>query len=203
MVWNLSGDFIESCSCNMMCPCWYTVPELAIQDQGWCASAIGVHVREGTADDVSIAGQTVVLAIDFAEMMFLGGGTARLYFDDRATAEQRTALEGIFRGEVGGPMAGIAPLVTTWLPSQSARIELTEDGDSVSVAVAGYGSVESKTLRDAGGNDFTLRGGGFVGGTGMEVATLAPSHSHWADPDLPRVFDTKSGARGPIRWSGE
>jgi hypothetical protein len=178
------------------------VPELAIQDQGWCASAIGVHVREGTADGVSISGQTVVLAIDFPDMMFLGSGTGRLYVDDRATAEQRAALERIFSGEAGGPMAGIAPLVSNWLPTQSARIDLTEDGDSVSIAAGALGSVESKTMRDAGGNDFTLRGGGFVGGMQMEAATLAPSHSHWADPDMPRVFDTKSGARGPIRWDG-
>lgn len=201
MPWKLSGDFIESCSCNMFCPCWYTVAEYAIQDQGWCASAIGVHVREGTADGVSIAGQTVVMAIDFPELMFLGGGTARLYVDDRATADQRAALEKIFSGQAGGPMAALAPLMATWLPTRAARIDLHEDGDAVSVAVAGFGSVESKTMRDAGGNDFTLRGGGLIGGMEMEAVTLSPSHSHWADPEMPRVFDTKSGGRAPVRWN--
>src|SRR5438105_6674411 len=109
MAWRLSGQFVESCSCNMMCPCWYGVPELAVQDQGWCASAIAVRVREGDADGVRLDGQTVVLAVDFPEVMFNGGGTGRLYLDDGASSEQRQALEGIFTGQRGGPMAAIAP----------------------------------------------------------------------------------------------
>jgi hypothetical protein len=184
-----------------MCPCWYTVPEYAIQDQGWCASAIAVHIREGNADGVDLSGQTVVQALDFPEMMFQGGGTARLYVDDRASEAQRDALERIFTGKAGGPMGAVAPLVTTWLPTQAVRIDHSHDGDTVEIAVMGVGNVGSKTLRDGGGNDFTLRGGGFVGGLQMEAVTLAPSHSHWADPDMPRVFDTKSGGRAPISWS--
>src|SRR5688572_3869646 len=28
MPWTLSGEMIETCSCNMLCPCWYGVQEL-------------------------------------------------------------------------------------------------------------------------------------------------------------------------------
>ena len=49
---------------------------------------------------------------------------------------------------------------------------------------------------------FTLRGGGFVAGLGMEAAELAPSAgTRLADAELP-AFETKSGARGAIRWNG-
>jgi hypothetical protein len=202
MTWSFSGEFIESCSCNLFCPCWYTVPEYAIQDQGWCATTVGIHVREGAADGVSLSGQTVVVAFDFPELMFLGGGTGRVYVDDGATPEQQRALGEIFTGQVGGPIAALAPMIATWLPVHAAHIELREDGDAVSVSVSGIGSVETKTLRDAGGNDFRLSGGGFVGGLQMESVTLAPSNSHWSDPDMPRVFDTKSGGRAAIRWNG-
>jgi hypothetical protein len=34
MAWNLTADFIETCSCNMLCPCWYGVRELMVMDQG-------------------------------------------------------------------------------------------------------------------------------------------------------------------------
>ena len=40
MAWRLTGQLVETCSCNMFCPCWFTVQELMIMDQGWCASAI-------------------------------------------------------------------------------------------------------------------------------------------------------------------
>jgi hypothetical protein len=36
----------------------------------------------------------------------------------------------------------------------------------------------------------------------MEVAELAPTSSEWADVDMPKHFETKSGARGEISWSG-
>src|SRR5438093_660754 len=111
MPWQLSGQLIESCSCNMMCPCWYTVPELAINDQGWCASAIAVRIDRGNADGVSLDGRTVVLAIDFPGLIFDGGGTARVYLEQDASADQQRALEGIAQGNVGGPMGAIAPLV--------------------------------------------------------------------------------------------
>jgi hypothetical protein len=26
MVWQLSGQLIETCSCNMFCPCWFLAP---------------------------------------------------------------------------------------------------------------------------------------------------------------------------------
>src|SRR5438552_2432983 len=67
MPWQLSGQMIETCSCNMMCPCWYGVPELAIQDRGWCASAIAFRIDQGNADGVPLSGRTVVLAVDFPD----------------------------------------------------------------------------------------------------------------------------------------
>ena len=40
MSWRIKGEFVESCSCNMLCPCWYGVKELMIMDQGWCATPL-------------------------------------------------------------------------------------------------------------------------------------------------------------------
>ena len=33
MAWNLKGQMIQSCSCNMFCPCWFGVQELMIMDE--------------------------------------------------------------------------------------------------------------------------------------------------------------------------
>ena len=202
MAWQLSGQLIETCSCNMMCPCWYGVPELAIQDQGWCASAIAFRVDQGNSDGVALGGRTVVLAIDFPDVMFNGGGTARLYLDEESNAEQRGALEAIFQGSAGGPMGAVGGLVGTWLPTQTARIASQDEGDAITVMVGNVGSVRSQRLRDAGGQGFTLQGGGFVAGLGMQSTELAPSHSQWADAEMPRRFETKSGARGAFTWQG-
>ena len=34
MAWQLTGDLIEACSCNVFCPCWYGAPEVALPDKG-------------------------------------------------------------------------------------------------------------------------------------------------------------------------
>lgn len=202
MAWRLTGQLIESCSCNMFCPCWFTVQELMVMDQGWCASAIAFRTRDGSSDGVVLGGRTVVFAVDFpGPTLFDGKATARLYFDQGANAEQRRELEAIFTGQKGGPMATLAPLIAKWLPAQSAKIDVADEGDAIRVTVGSAGRVESKRLRDPEGQGFTLRGGGFVSALGMQEVELAPSGGgRWTDPEL-RRFETKSGARGEFTWS--
>ena len=41
-----------------------------------------------------------------------------------------------------------------------------------------------------------------MSGLGLEEANLAPTSAGWADPEMPKRFETKSGARGGFTWSG-
>ena len=65
MAWNMTAQMIETCSCNMLCPCWYGVKELMVMDQGWCASAIAFRVANGNSDGVDCSKLDVVLGVDF------------------------------------------------------------------------------------------------------------------------------------------
>ena len=160
------------------------------------------RAREGNSDGVTLDGRTVVFAIDFpGPTLFDGNATARLYIDDGANVDQRQELEAICSGTKGGPMGALAPLIAKWLPARIAKIDVEEAGETITVTVANAGHVKSQRLRDPQGQGFTLRGGGFVTGLGMQEVDLAPSGSHWTDPDL-RQFETKSGARGEFSWSG-
>jgi len=171
-----------------------------IMDQGWCASALAFRTREGNSDGVALGGRTVVFVIDMpGPTLFDGNAIARLYIDEKANADQRRELEAICSGQKGGPMAAIAPLIAKWLPARSAKIDVSDEGDAITVTVGDTGRIESRRLRDQQGQSFTLRGGGFVTGFGMEELELAPSSSRWTDPDL-RQFETKSGARGEFTW---
>lgn len=203
MTWSLKGQMMESCSCNMFCPCWFGVQELMVMDQGWCGSVIGFRIREGSSDGLALDGREVVLGIHFpGPTLFDGNATARLFVDEGADDHQHRELEAIFRGEKGGPMEILASLVATWLPTKSARVDVGEDGDSITMATEGAGELRAQLLRDPEGTPFTLRGGGFVSMFGMEMAELAPTATRWADPELPHSFETKSGARGHFTWSG-
>jgi hypothetical protein len=104
MAWHLTADFIETCSCNMLCPCWYGVRELMVMEQGWCASAWLLRVQHGQADGVNLGGRTVAMALDFpGPTLYDGNGTARLYLDDGASADQRRSWRPSSRGRRGVP----------------------------------------------------------------------------------------------------
>ena len=203
MGWKLSGQLIETCSCTMLCPCWFGVKELMKMDQGYCASAILVRIGEGTADGVNLGGRNVVLATDFpGPTLFDGNGTARLYVDSKASAAQQKALESILQGKQGGPMAVLAQFVSKWLATKTAAIQVSEKNGTITARVGRYGTVKSNGLTDENGKPTTLRNAGFTSAMKMGVTQLAPSASKWSDPDMPREIETNSGARGKIRWSG-
>jgi hypothetical protein len=204
MTWNIKGQMIESCSCNMLCPCWFGVKELMVMDQGWCASAIAFRIREGASNDVKRAGSTLVLAYDFpGPTLFDANATARLYFDRATTAEQRRELEAIFQGRTGGPMVILASLVAKWLPSQVSEIGISGSADDVSVTVGNVGHLKSHTLKNEAGRPMMMQGVGFAVALQFDDETihLAPSASRWSDADMPRSFETKSGAVGSFTWA--
>jgi hypothetical protein len=203
MAWSLRGQTIEACSCNLLCPCWFGIREVMIMDQGFCSSAFTFRISEGNSNGLSLSGRTVVVTGDFpGPTLFDGNATARLFVDDGVDADQQSELEAIFQGRKGGPMEALAALVVTWLPTEMARIRVDEEGDSITVAVDGFGTVRSEGLRDSDGLSFTLRGGGFVCGLGIDELELAPGTTEWTDAAMPRSLRTKSGVRGNFAWSG-
>ena len=123
MAWNVSGELVEACSCNVMCPCWFGVKELMVMDQGWCDGTLLFRVNQGSSEGVDLSGRNVVVALDMpGPTMFDGNGTARLYIDDEASADQQRELESVFSGAKGGPTEILAGLLTTLLPTQTAGI---------------------------------------------------------------------------------
>ena len=42
-----------------------------------------------------------------------------------------------------------------------------------------------------------------MSGLGLEEANLAPTSAGWADPEMPKRFETKSGARGTSLGAAE
>ena len=204
MAWNLTAEFTETCSCNMLCPCWYGVQELMVMDQGWCASAWLLRVQQGSADGVDLSGRAVALALDFpGPTLYDGNGTARLYIDDAASADHCRELEAIFQGTKGGPMEILAGLVTKWLPTQVAKIDFQEKGGTLTATVDGFGQMKSQRLTNEAGQPTTMQNTGFTTALQFEnrAAQLAPSSgTHWSDPDMPRQFETKSGAVAKFTW---
>ena len=206
MAWNLAGQLVETCSCNFLCPCWFGVKELMVMDQGWCASTLLFRVRQGNSDGINLGGRDLLIATDFPGPTLLdGNGTARIYIGEGASGDQRRELESIFQGKKGGPMEVVSGLVTRWLPTQTTRIDIQEQGDTLNATIGNFGRVQSQRLKNEAGQPMIMQNVGFAAVFQFDNQTgeLAPGNgTRWSDPDLPRQFESKSGVAANFRWGG-
>ena len=133
MGWSLKGNYVETCSCELMCPCNMSFDHGATYD--FCRVTLVFDVLEGDVEGTDIGGLTVALVADTPKVMTEGNWRVGVFIDDQASEEQGEKLVQVFTGQLGGPMAGISPLVGEMLGVERARIEVQDDGLRHSVRI--------------------------------------------------------------------
>jgi hypothetical protein len=133
MAWNLKGSYVETCSCELMCPCNLTFDHGATYD--FCRVTLAFNIREGQIDGTDIGGRRVAAIADTPKVMTEGNWRLGVFIDDEATTEQFDQLVRVFGGQLGGPMAALAPLVGEMLGIERAAIGFHDDGLRHSVRV--------------------------------------------------------------------
>ena len=103
MSWRIRGSYFESCNCDAICPCRRIdgVPG-GRSTHGVCMGLLSWLIEDGNADGVELSSLPVALASRYSDDEEGSPWTWILYLDERASAEQRDALEGIFTGRLGG-----------------------------------------------------------------------------------------------------
>jgi len=133
MSWSLEGSYVETCSCELMCPCYLSFAHGATYD--FCRVTLGFNSREGEIDGTDIGGLKVAAIADTPKVMTDGNWRLGVFIDERATDEQLEKLVQVFSGQLGGPMAALAPLVGEMLGVERAAIEVHDDGVRHSVRI--------------------------------------------------------------------
>jgi len=133
MSWNLSGTYVETCSCELMCPCNLSLDHGATYD--FCRVVLVFNIREGAADSTDLSGCKVALVADTPKVMTDGNWRVGVFIDEGATEAQFDTLVQVFSGQVGGPMAGMAPLIGEMLGVERATIDVQDDGLRHSVSI--------------------------------------------------------------------
>ena len=133
MSWNLRGSYAETCSCELMCPCNLSFDHGATYE--FCRATLCFNIREGAVDGTEIAGRRVVVIADTPKVMTDGNWRVGVYIDDAATDEEFDKLVQVFSGQLGGPMAALAPLIGEMLGAERAAIEMDDQGLRHSVRV--------------------------------------------------------------------
>jgi hypothetical protein len=197
MTWNVSGQMLELCNCNVVCGCWFgpTKP-----DQGWCGGALVFDIRQGTADGINLSGTKVALAAEWPGDFWSGNGKARVYVDAGASAEQRRELEAIFGGKKGGvPQNVLGGVISQWLSPRSVRIDV-QHGETASATIGDVGRVMLKRLNDGAGKQTKVQGAAAQAAFEIESMDVASSKgSGWSDPEL-RGWEGDSGNIMAFGW---
>jgi len=133
VAWSLKGSYTETCSCELMCPCNLSFDHGATYD--YCRVVLVFNIKEGNAEGTDIAGCKVAAIADTPKVMTEGNWRLGVFIDDQASDEQADKLLKIFTGQLGGPMAGLAPLVGEMLGVERVPIEVVDDGLRHSVKI--------------------------------------------------------------------
>jgi hypothetical protein len=126
MAWSLDGTYFENCSCEVPCPCTVSFDMGADYDR--CEVLLAFNIESGEVDGVDVSGLTAAVVADAPKVMTDGNWKMGLILDDAATDEQAEKLGAVFSGQLGGPMAGLVPLIGEILGSERAPIEYANEG---------------------------------------------------------------------------
>ncbi len=101
--WAISGTYLEVCNCEVICPC-RRIDGVAggRSTYGECLGALSWRIEAGSAGDVDLSGLQVVLATRYHDDEPGSPWSFHMYLDERGSDEQRTALEDIYTGRLGG-----------------------------------------------------------------------------------------------------
>jgi hypothetical protein len=159
MDYTISGEFIESCDCYLMCPCWVDDDP----DEGHCTGLFAWQLGEKSRiDGVEVAGRTVVSVSTHTGNRRAGATTTALFIDADASPDQVVLLGQAFSGELGGPLADLAAVSGAVLQRERAEIAVEAAGDSWQVTVtalaAGTTAQPGAKLVHAAGADRIFEG---------------------------------------------
>jgi hypothetical protein len=132
MSWSIKGSYFETCSCELMCPCNMSFDHGATYD--YCRVVLVFHIREGEIEGTDVGGVKLAVIADTPKVMTEGNWRLGMFVDSE-TDEQADKVSAVFGGQMGGPMAGLAPLIGEVLGIERAPIEIREEGLEHSVRI--------------------------------------------------------------------
>jgi hypothetical protein len=158
--WEISGDYFENCSCDVVCPCLVSkaAPMSSRPTRGACEVPSVFHIEHGRFGDVQLDGLNVALVLRTPGPMGDGNWTVAAYIDERADDRQAEALGAIFTGAAGGPMAAFSSLIGTTLGVKRAPIEYRVEGKRRSAEIKNILHLSVRPLPSLRGQDEEIWG---------------------------------------------
>jgi len=179
-VWQISGEYMESCNCDYLCTCIYTNPQGEVTHDH-CTTALIFRIDAGQRGATDLAGLAFALVIRSGKVMADGNWVFGCVVDERADAAQRADLSAIVSGDAGGTPGMIRKnLVGDFRGVEYKPIEFKMEGLKRSVTIPDVLSfeIEGVASRNRSGEPFYIDNTAHPAGRRLALARAGQLHVH-------------------------
>jgi hypothetical protein len=201
--WQLSGEYMESCNCDYLCPCIYTNPQGEVTYDN-CTVALIFRIDTGHAGSVTLDGLCFALLICSGKIMADGNWIFAAVVDERGDAAQRQALAEIVSGQAGGTPGMIrANLVSDFRGVQFKPITFIMQGLTRSVSIPDIVSfeIEGVASRNRSGEPFFIDNTAHPANRRLALARASRLRVQGFGLNLDMVGKGNNGHFAPFAWA--
>jgi hypothetical protein len=188
--WRIAGEETGSCNCAWGCPCQFD----AIPTSGHCEGTGIWEIERGEFGTTQLGGLRFAMLAWFPGPIHKGDGHLQYVIDERATADQRTALATICSASCGGSFFEVfASVCPTVAEPVYAPIELTMDRERRVGSVRIPGVLEGRTepIRNP------------VTGEEHRARIVLPDGFEYQEAEVANAVDWRVTSRPPFTYGHE
>lgn len=152
MAYQLEGDLLEVCTCNILCPCWVGEDP----DGGTCDGVLCWHVTKGSVNGTDVSGHTIAVLTHIPGNILAGNWRIVVYLDDQVSPAQEAALLDVWTGKLGGPVGDLAQLIGEVLAVEKAPILFSAEGVKGTLKIGSAIHAELEPFKGATGESTAL-----------------------------------------------
>jgi len=197
--WKLTGEYFESCNCDLICACLVQAPT----PRDRCDAALAFHIAAGTYGNTSLNDLNAVLVVSFPGpgKMRDGHWTAAVYVDEKGTKAQQDALGAIFSGKAGGtPGAIFAGLVSKFLGVKATPIAFEIKGNERHLSIPNILEIDIAAVTGRDGIE-PLWATNAAHPVSSKLALAASKAYRYSDHNLAWNTSGTNGHFAPFTWA--
>ncbi len=196
--WNLEGNYFESCTCDLVCPCIFLMPPT----KGYCNALVGWKIDKGRLGEVKLDGIKVAVYLEAPGMLTDGGWKVNLYIDDAATEMQVMAISELWSGKHGGHLAVIAGLISEVKSVEQAPIDFIIDGKKRHLKIGKVGENEMYTIEGEDGGDVIVSNHPLAIAPGNDVSVAKSKKTWYRSNGIDHTHSDTVGLASAFQYSG-
>jgi len=201
--WTLSGEYMEACNCDYLCPCIFTNSQ-GETTQDNCTALLVFRIDDGRFGETRLDGLKFALVIRSGRVMAHGNWIFAGIVDAAADDAQRAALSAIVSGEAGGTPGVIrSHLVSDFRGVEIQPIEFVVDGLRRVTRIGDVAAVEVEGVASpsAPGEPLCIDNSGHPANSRVALARSRETRLHGFGLDLDLLDRGNNGHFAPFRWA--